>query len=63
MNKKSYIWIILLMLFSTIILGIGVKPNYKERNMRTDRVGGLMATWKYIERNIDLDYFYQLDNN
>lgn len=30
--------------------------------MKMVQVGGLMATWEYIEREIDLEYFYQLDN-
>lgn len=63
LNKKVlYIWVILIMLFIAIIFGIGVKLNYKEMNMRTSKVGGLIATWKYIEREIDLNYFYGLDN-
>ncbi|MBD5534712.1 MAG: hypothetical protein HDQ99_03420 [Lachnospiraceae bacterium] len=63
--KKSaiYVWMILIILFGVIILGIGVKFSQKEVNsMRTGKVGGLMATWKYVEREIDLEYFYQLDN-
>lgn len=65
MNKKNiiFIWIIVIILFIAIILGIGVILNHKEvYNMRTNKVGGLIATWKYIERDIDLNYFYQLDN-
>ena len=51
------------MLFGVIVFGIGAGLRQKEmENMRTDKVGGLIATWKYVEREIDLDYFYQIDN-
>lgn len=63
MKRVLYICTILIVLFGIIVLGIGAGLRQKEmENMRTDKVGGLIATWKYVEREIDLDYFYQLDN-
>lgn len=63
MKRVIYICTILIVLFGIIVLGIGAGLRQKEmENMRTDKVGGLIATWKYVEREIDLDYFYQLDN-
>ena len=59
MKKRIlYAFAILITLFGAIILGIGAKSHQKE----TGKVGGLIATWKYIEREINLEYFYQLDN-
>lgn len=71
-GKKYYFWII------TDIEGIETIDDVKEAKiemngcaiseqrdinaMRTNKVGGLIATWKYIERDISLEYFYQLDN-
>ena len=63
MKRLLYISTILIVLFGAIAFGIGAGLRQKEmENMRTDKVGGLIATWKYVEREIDLDYFYQLDN-
>lgn len=63
LNKKMiYRWTSLSILFIAIFGGIGVILNYEEISMRTSKVGGMIATWKYIERDIDLNYFYQLDN-
>lgn len=59
MKKRIiYTFAILITLFGAVIFGIGVKLHQKE----TGKVGGLIATWKYIEREINLEYFYQLDN-
>lgn len=71
-GKKYYFWII------TDIEGIETIDDVKEAKiemngsaiseqrdinaMRTNKVGGLIATWKYVERDISLEYFYQLDN-
>lgn len=30
-------------------------------NIKAIQVGGLVASWEYVERDVDLDYFYQLD--
>lgn len=63
MKRLLYIFTILIVLFGVIAFGIGAGLRRKEmENMRTDKVGGLIATWKYVEREIDLDYFYQLGN-
>ncbi|MBD5537840.1 MAG: hypothetical protein HDQ99_19750 [Lachnospiraceae bacterium] len=62
--KKSaiYVWMIPVILFGVIILGIIAKFSPKKvDSMRTDKVGGLIATWKYVEREINLEcYSYVL---
>lgn len=54
---------ILIVLFIVIVFCIINELSRRGRNdMKMVQVGGLMATWEYIEREIDLEYFYQLDN-
>lgn len=45
-----------------IILGIHAKYERNAEGIRAIMVQGLIASWEYIERDISLDYFYQLDN-
>lgn len=60
---KKIILVSLISIFAVSISTAFAYKNYSDvNNMRTNKVGGLIATWKYIERDVDLSYFYQLDN-
>lgn len=55
------ITIVLSACITVFLIGAGLNA-IASNKLKTDRVGGLMATWEYIEREINSEYFYQLDN-
>lgn len=62
-DLKSHISF-LFVLFACIaafLIGGGFNAKYPNE-IKTDKVGGTVATWEYIERDIRLDYFYHLDS-
>lgn len=62
-DLKSHISFLLVLFACIAVFLIGSRFNTKSPNkIKTDRVGGTVATWKYIERDIRLDYFYHLDS-
>lgn len=56
---KKIILVSLISIFAVSISTAFAYKNYSDvNNMRTNKVGGLIATWKYIERDVDLSYFF-----
>lgn len=60
---KSHISFLIVLFICIAVFLIGIRFSAESSNKeKTDFVGGTVATWEYIERDIPLDYFYHLDS-
>lgn len=64
LNKKNIKYSIVIALVSVSVSAVFIVNRLSQKemdNMKTIQVGGLMATWEDVKREINLEYFYQLD--
>lgn len=58
--KYSIVVVLVLAIVSAVFIANRLSQN-KTDNMKMIQVGGLTATWEDVKREINLEYFYQLD--
>ncbi|MDE5748086.1 MAG: hypothetical protein K2I21_10990, partial [Acetatifactor sp.] len=65
MKKKIVFGFLISIIIVTIIFVIVYKDSKEKESMSTKAVmiGNMIASYEYIDRNIDLTYFYDLDAN
>lgn len=63
--KKKIIFGMLVFIIIVLISFVIVYKNLKEESMGTQAIiiGNMIASYKYIDRNLDLAYFYDLNVN
>lgn len=54
--------VVMLLIVTGIFFFSGPAQKEIQRHQGIQMVQGLIATWEYIDRDISLDYFYQLDH-
>lgn len=65
LKNKKLILLILIVFIATVIVTVAGKDKYfqgGQSKMQIIKVGGLIATYEYIRRDVDIEYFYSLDN-
>lgn len=65
MNKKNVKYSVVIVLMLGIVSAIFIVNRLSQKeidNMKVIQVGGLVATWEDVEREINIEYFYQLDS-
>lgn len=66
LNEKKIFFgtlISIIIVFISVIIVFKVLKEKENMGTRAILVGNMIASYEYIDRNIDLDYFYELDDS
>lgn len=61
--RKKYILLCILFLIFFATITMDKKEQKEGEQLKVRKVGGLIATWEYVDREVTLSYFYNLDNS